>query len=65
MLQPQWRKSSKSANGANCVEARRAGYNAQVRDSKDVAGPVLSFRPAAWTSFVEGVKEAAGTGFVR
>jgi hypothetical protein len=34
-----WRKSSRSANGHNCVEL--CGTLDQVRDSKNVAGPVL------------------------
>lgn len=34
-----WRKSRSSQNGANCVELR--GALDQVRDSKNVAGPVL------------------------
>jgi Domain of unknown function (DUF397) len=47
-----WRKSSYSTNNGACVEV--AGC--QVRDSKDPGGPVLSFTPAAWRAFTEGIK---------
>ncbi|MFG2054731.1 DUF397 domain-containing protein [Micromonospora sp. NPDC048930] len=50
----QWRKSSRSgASGGNCVEvADNLPGVVAVRDSKDPAGPVLAFPPAAWRSFV-------------
>ncbi|MFI6332219.1 DUF397 domain-containing protein [Micromonospora chersina] len=51
-----WRKSSLSGDG-NCVEvAAGNGAVVGVRDSKDVAGPVLAFSPVAWTGFVSGLK---------
>jgi hypothetical protein len=48
-----WRKSSYSGgNGGNCVEvAVLAGGRRVVRDSKDPAGPTLTFSPAAWRAF--------------
>jgi len=48
-----WRKSSYSGgNGGNCVEvAVLAGGRRAVRDSKDPAGPALTFSPAAWRAF--------------
>ncbi|WP_405112874.1 DUF397 domain-containing protein [Micromonospora sp. NBC_01405] len=48
-----WRKSTRSAgNGGECVEvADNLPGVVVVRDSKDPAGPVLSFTPAAWTVF--------------
>ncbi|HXF20628.1 MAG TPA: DUF397 domain-containing protein [Streptosporangiaceae bacterium] len=48
-----WRKSSYSGgNGGNCVEvAVLAGGRRVVRDSKDPAGPALTFSPAAWRAF--------------
>ena len=48
-----WRKSSHSGgNGGNCVEvAVLAGGRRAVRDSKDPAGPALTFSPAAWRAF--------------
>jgi hypothetical protein len=54
----RWRKSTRSGgNGGDCVEvaANVAGL-VGVRDSKDPAGPVLSFDPAAWTRFVESTR---------
>lgn len=46
-----WRRSSDG--GSRCVEvASIEGVFAMVRDSKDPAGPVLSFPAAAWRSFL-------------
>jgi hypothetical protein len=52
-----WRKSSRSGNGAECVEVttRHPGTVA-VRDSKDPRGPVLTVAPAGWQDFVADVK---------
>lgn len=43
----------------NPGSARRAcGYRSvAVRDSKDPAGPVLTFTPAEWTAFIAGAKD--------
>jgi hypothetical protein len=54
-LEWRWAKSSHSGTG-NCTEARLAGGAVLVRDSKDAAGPVLTFTPAAWAAFVAGVR---------
>jgi hypothetical protein len=50
----RWRKSSRSGgNGGMCVEvADNLAGVVGVRDSKDPAGPVLTFGPAAWRAFV-------------
>jgi hypothetical protein len=56
----QWRKSTRSgSNGGNCVEVAHnlAGVVA-VRDSKDPAGPVLTFTPTAWAGFVRATGTA-------
>ncbi|MEO3743684.1 DUF397 domain-containing protein [Plantactinospora sp. B5E13] len=52
--EPSWRKSSRSSsNGGACVEvADNLPDRVLVRDSKDQAGPVLTFGPTAWRSFV-------------
>ncbi|MBP2401610.1 hypothetical protein SNS2_0138 [Streptomyces netropsis] len=49
----RWRRSSYSTGMNNCVETAPLGPDLlAVRDSKRTAGPVLSFSPAAWSSFV-------------
>ncbi|MFG2057720.1 DUF397 domain-containing protein [Micromonospora sp. NPDC048930] len=49
-----WRKATRSnANGGACVEvADNLPGVVAVRDSKDPAGPVLTFTPASWRAFV-------------
>ncbi|MBO4161578.1 MULTISPECIES: DUF397 domain-containing protein [Micromonospora] len=48
-----WRKGSRSGAEGNCVEvADNLPAVVGVRDSKDVAGPVLVFSPQAWRSFL-------------
>ncbi|MCX5069648.1 DUF397 domain-containing protein [Micromonospora lupini] len=50
----QWRKSTRSgSNGGDCVEvADNLTGIVAVRDSKDPHGPILTFAPTAWASFV-------------
>jgi hypothetical protein len=57
-MNPVWRKSSRSnSNGGNCVEvADNLPGRVLVRDSKDQAGPVLTFSPGAWRAFVAQVR---------
>jgi hypothetical protein len=51
-----WRKSSASNGVGECVEfARGVGGDILIRDSKDPAGPVLSFTPGEWRAFLVGV----------
>jgi hypothetical protein len=50
-----WRKASASGNNG-CVElAPLADGGIAVRDSKDPAGPVLSFTRHEWVSFLDGL----------
>ncbi|MFG1778927.1 DUF397 domain-containing protein [Micromonospora sp. NPDC049048] len=57
----QWRKTTRSSsNGGNCVEvADNLPGVVGVRDSKDPAGPMLTFAPAAWRAFVAKLTEPA------
>ena len=53
-----WRKSSRSGGGDNCVEVASAADGAVgVRDSKNPAGPVLEFTPDEWRAFTGGVRD--------
>jgi hypothetical protein len=48
-----WRKSSRSVQSNDCVEvATNFPDVVGVRDSKDPAGPVLTFDPYAWQAFL-------------
>ncbi|WP_317633907.1 DUF397 domain-containing protein [Streptomyces sp. A13(2022)] len=53
MLQDlKWSKSSYSgAEGGDCVEMAASRQAVHVRDSKIVAGPVLTVTPTAWMTF--------------
>ncbi|GGX96925.1 DUF397 domain-containing protein [Streptomyces hiroshimensis] len=54
-----WRRSSYSAAYNNCVETAGPlpGRLLAVRDSKRTSGPALLFRSAAWSRFVEGLRD--------
>ncbi|MEU1277350.1 DUF397 domain-containing protein [Streptomyces sp. NPDC005805] len=54
-----WTKSSYSTGNGACVEVKSPAVQAiSVRDSKVVAGPVLTFRPDSWNAFVADVAHA-------
>jgi hypothetical protein len=56
----RWRRSSHSTAANNCVEtARLASGLLAVRDSKDQHGPALLFTPAAWSQFVQALRDDA------
>jgi hypothetical protein len=56
-MNPAWRKSSYSGNGANCVEARNAPGAVLVRDTTQHGrGPVLRVTPADWIRLVKSVE---------
>jgi Domain of unknown function (DUF397) len=56
----QWRKSSYSNSGANCVEiARTRSGKIAVRDSKDPDGQTLSVSPDEWQSFITKIRTRA------
>ena len=49
-----WFKSSFSDDNEGCVQVRFTGGEAQVRDSKDITGPVLVFDRCEWEAFLLG-----------
>jgi len=53
----RWRTSSFSADAGTCVEVADldCGHRA-VRDSKNPAGPALTFTAAEWAAFTTGVR---------
>ncbi|MEU5211950.1 DUF397 domain-containing protein [Streptomyces sp. NPDC020742] len=53
-----WRKSSHSGgSGGNCLEVSDDHPSiVPVRDSKDPHGPVLTFRTADWSTFIQHIK---------
>jgi Domain of unknown function (DUF397) len=53
----RWKKSSHSSDSANCVEvALSHGSVIRVRDSKDPAGPALSYSTESWNTFISAVR---------
>ncbi len=56
-LAPAWRKSTFCNSQGACVEVAGLGDDGRaVRDSKDPAGPALSFPAAQWAAFTAGVR---------
>jgi hypothetical protein len=51
-----WIKASMSDTGTSCVEQRVHDGMIEVRDSKDPAGSVLSFRPDEFEAWLHGAK---------
>jgi hypothetical protein len=61
-----WIKSSLSYANGNCVEvASLPGGTVGVRNSRDAAGPVLTFTPDEWDAFLGGVRNGDFDGFGR
>lgn len=52
-----WVKSTRSGNNGQCVEVCDTGNQVSIRDSKDPDGPTLSFTPAEWEAFADGIKD--------
>ena len=54
----KWKKSSRSGAAGHCVEvAFLENQGVAVRDSKDPAGPALTFTAAEWDAFVGGAQD--------
>jgi predicted secreted Zn-dependent protease len=51
-----WRKSTRSGAAGHCVEVASVPAAVLVRDSKDAAGPVLSFGTPGWSGFIAGIR---------
>lgn len=51
-----WRKAQASVGNGQCVELARHGDLIAIRDSKNPAGPVLTYTPAEWRAFLHGAK---------
>ncbi|MGC0421393.1 DUF397 domain-containing protein [Embleya sp. AB8] len=66
-----WIKSSYSGGeGGECVETATTTEAVHVRDSKRVAGPILTLGPEAWSGFVAYARHGAdpavpGTAWVK
>jgi len=57
VLSHSWVTSRYSdTDGGNCVQVRRIRRAVQVRDSKDLGGPVITFTTAEWRAFISAIK---------
>ena len=52
-----WRKARISAGNGACVEAAPLNGMVAVRDSKNPAGPILTYTAAEWRAFLDGAKK--------
>lgn len=56
MAEPTFKISSYCANGGCVAVAALSDGSIAIRDSKAAAGPVLSFTPDEWDTFIAGVR---------
>ncbi|HEX5406855.1 MAG TPA: DUF397 domain-containing protein [Pseudonocardiaceae bacterium] len=56
----RWRRSSYSSGSgggnSDCVEVAFGGEAAAIRDSKNVAGPVLAVPASSWTALLRACR---------
>ncbi|MEV0697183.1 MULTISPECIES: DUF397 domain-containing protein [Saccharopolyspora] len=57
LLPTNWRTSSRSKSGGQCVEVGRVALDAAVRDSKDRAAGYFTATRAQWSAFIAAVKD--------
>lgn len=56
-----WRTSTRSSNGANCVEVDFTAAGVEMRDSKaHGTGPIINFTPTQWAAFLDDLSSGAG-----
>jgi hypothetical protein len=55
-VDPSWRKTSYSGNGANCVEAGHVPGAVLVRDTADRSRVILSVSTEAWAQFIASLR---------
>jgi hypothetical protein len=58
----QWRKSSYSGSGNNCVEVAQSLGSCLVRDSKNPDGGHLTLTPGDWKAFARDIKRGRYSG---
>jgi hypothetical protein len=59
LASPQWRKSSYSTGGNQCVEVAALGATIAVRDSKNPGAGHLAFGTGDWQTFLEDAKRGS------
>ncbi len=52
----RWRKASYTEGNNNCVEVARVPGVVAFRDSKNPAGPVLTFKPGRFVGLLNDLK---------
>jgi hypothetical protein len=55
-MKSQWRKSTYSSNGGQCVEVAGTASGVAVRDTTNRIGSTLSVPAAAWIAFLASVR---------
>jgi hypothetical protein len=56
LIDRNWRKSTKSGTGMDCVEVRLNGDEIEVRNSKRAEAGSVLFTKDEWRAFIDGAK---------